>query len=170
MLSKKIASCLHLDEIQTHNCSVASNCHLINFQVQHFTMRLTDGGWRILISTCTTYNADIWVQLGISGPRKIQGRYITPLTVVASCLHLQEIPTHNSSCIYLCYLRAALHLEAGPILLEADCKKFQPFLGWRPASTTHYNKIITGTNFPICKGLRAKKLGRFNKSSIIQRI
>jgi hypothetical protein len=47
---------------------------------------------------------------------------------------------------------------------------FQPFLGWRPASTTHYNKIIKGANFPICKGLRAKKLDQFNKSSIIQRI
>jgi hypothetical protein len=64
-------------------------------------------------------------------------------------------------------IRAALHLEAGPIPLEADCMKFQPFLGWRPASTTHYGKIITGANFPICKGLRAKKLGRFNESSII---
>jgi len=41
-------------------------------------------------------------------------------------------------------VRAALHLEAGPIPIEADCMKFQPFLGWRPASTTHYNKIITG--------------------------
>jgi hypothetical protein len=67
-------------------------------------------------------------------------------------------------------LRAVLHLEAGPNPLEADCMKFQPFLGWRPASTTHYNKIITGANFPICKGLRVKKLGRSNKSSIIQRI
>jgi hypothetical protein len=67
-------------------------------------------------------------------------------------------------------LKAALHLEAGPIPLEANCMKFQPFLGWRPASTTHYNRIITGANFPICKGLRAKELGRFNKSSIIQRI
>jgi hypothetical protein len=56
-------------------------------------------------------------------------------------------------------LRAALHLEAGPNPLEADCMKFQPFLGWRPASTTHYNKIITGANIPICKGLRVKKLG-----------
>jgi hypothetical protein len=27
-----------------------------------------------------------------------------------------------------------LHLEAGPIPLEADCMKFQPFLGWRLAS------------------------------------
>ena len=62
-------------------------------------------------------------------------------------------------------LRAALHLEAGPISLEADCTKFQPFLGWRPASTTHYNKIITGANFPICKGPRAKKPSRFNKFS-----
>jgi hypothetical protein len=26
-------------------------------------------------------------------------------------------------------LRAALHLEAGPISLEADCMKFQPFFG-----------------------------------------
>jgi hypothetical protein len=34
------------------------------------------------------------------------------------------------------------------------------FLGWRPASTTHYNKIITGANFSIYKGLRAKKLAR----------
>jgi hypothetical protein len=67
-------------------------------------------------------------------------------------------------------VRAALHLEAGPIPLEADCMKFHPYLGWRPASTTHYNKIIMGANFPICKGLRAKKLGRLNKSSIIQRM
>jgi hypothetical protein len=64
-------------------------------------------------------------------------------------------------------LRAALHLEAGLVPLEADCMIFQPFLGWRPASTTHHNKIITGAHFPICKGFRAKKLGRFNKSSII---
>jgi hypothetical protein len=68
------------------------------------------------------------------------------------------------------FIRAALHLEAGPIPLEADCMEFQPFLGWRPASTTHYNKIITGADFPVCKGLRTKNLGRFNKSSIIQRI
>ena len=39
--------------------------------------------------------------------------------------------------------RAALHLET--------------LLGWRLASTTHYNKIITEANFPIWKGLRAKK-------------
>jgi hypothetical protein len=65
-------------------------------------------------------------------------------------------------------LRAALHLEAGPIPLEADCMEFQPFLGRRAASTIHYNKIITWANFFICKGLRAKKLGKFNKSSIIQ--
>jgi hypothetical protein len=71
---------------------------------------------------------------------------------------------------HTCSLRAALHLEARPIPLEADCMKFQPFLGWRPASTTHYNKIITGANLSICKGLRVKKLGRFDKSSIIQRI
>jgi hypothetical protein len=45
--------------------------------------------------------------------------------------------------------------DAGPIPLEADCMRFQPLLGWRPASTTHYNKIITGANFPISKGLRA---------------
>jgi hypothetical protein len=31
----------------------------------------------------------------------------------------------------VCILRAGLHLEAGPIPLEADCMKFQPFLGWR---------------------------------------
>ena len=67
-------------------------------------------------------------------------------------------------------LRAALHLEAGPIHLEANWMKFQPFLGWRPASTTHYNKIIAGVNFLICKGLRTKKLGRFNISSIFRRI
>jgi hypothetical protein len=67
-------------------------------------------------------------------------------------------------------LRAALHLEAGPIPLEADCMKFQPFLGWRPASTTQYNKNIRGANFLTCKGLRAKKLGRFNKFSMIQQI
>jgi hypothetical protein len=41
--------------------------------------------------------------------------------------------------------------------LEADC--IQPFLGWRPASITRCNKIIRGPNFPICKGLRATKLG-----------
>jgi hypothetical protein len=68
------------------------------------------------------------------------------------------------------HLRAALHQEVGPNPLEADCMQFQPFLGWRPASSTHYNKIITGSNLPISKGLRAKKVGRFNKSSIIQRI
>jgi hypothetical protein len=61
-------------------------------------------------------------------------------------------------------------LEAGPIPLEADCMKFQPFWGWRPASTTHCNKITIGANFPICKGLIAKKLGQFNTSSIIQQI
>jgi hypothetical protein len=55
-----------------------------------------------------------------------------------------------------------------PNPIEADCMKFQPFLGWRMASTTHYNKIITGANFSICKGLRVNKLGRSNKSSIIQ--
>jgi hypothetical protein len=62
-------------------------------------------------------------------------------------------------------LRAALHLEAaglqleaGPIALEVNCMKFQVLLGWRPASTTHYNKIITWANFPICKGLRKKFL------------
>jgi hypothetical protein len=60
-----------------------------------------------------------------------------------------------------------MHLEAGPIPLMADCIKFQPLLGWRPASTTHYNKIMTGANFLICEGLRVKKPGRFNKSSII---
>jgi hypothetical protein len=64
-------------------------------------------------------------------------------------------------------LRAALHLEARPISLEADCTKFQPYLGWRSASTTHYNKIRTGVNFPICKGPRAKKPSRFNKFSKI---
>jgi hypothetical protein len=41
----------------------------------------------------------------------------------------------------------------------ADFMKFHPFFGWRPASTSHYNKIITRVNFPIWKGLRAKKLG-----------
>jgi len=64
-------------------------------------------------------------------------------------------------------VRAALHLEARPIPLEADCMKFKPSLGGRLASTTHYDKIVTGADFPICKGIRAKKLGRFNKSSII---
>ena len=96
-------------------------------------------------------------------------------------------------------IMAALHLEPGPILLEADCMKFQPFLGWRPASTIEElrspggagvnkvsvrktslaipptfnytkNKIIMGVNFFICKGVRVKKLGRFNKYSIMQRI
>ena len=67
-------------------------------------------------------------------------------------------------------VRVALHHEAMPIPLEADCMKFQPFLGWKLASTTYYSKILTGANFPICKGLRTKKQGRFNKSSIIQRI
>ena len=55
-------------------------------------------------------------------------------------------------------LMAALHLEAGTNPLEAHCMKSQPLLSWRPASTTHYNnKIVTGANFPIWKGLRAKK-------------
>jgi hypothetical protein len=34
-------------------------------------------------------------------------------------------------------IRAALHLETRPIPLEADCMKFQPFLGWRLVLTTH---------------------------------
>jgi hypothetical protein len=38
-------------------------------------------------------------------------------------------------------LRVALHPEVGPIPLEADCMKFQPLLGWRPASTTHYIRL-----------------------------
>ena len=65
-------------------------------------------------------------------------------------------------------IRATLHLEVGPIPLEVDCMKFKPFLGWRPGSTTHYNMIIMGANFPICKGLRVKKPSPSNKSSIIQ--
>jgi len=44
--------------------------------------------------------------------------------------------------------------------------KFKLFLGWRLASTTYYKKIITGADFTICEGLRAKKLGPFNNSSI----
>jgi hypothetical protein len=44
-------------------------------------------------------------------------------------------------------LRSALHLEAGPIPLQANCIKFQPLLGWRLASTIHYEKIITWANF-----------------------
>jgi hypothetical protein len=51
---------------------------------------------------------------------------------------------------HTCYhiIRAALHLEVGPISLEANCMKVQLLLGWRPASTTHYNiTIITGANF-----------------------
>ena len=75
---------------------------------------------------------------------------------------MQQLPFHQ--------LRAALRLEAGPILLEADCMKSQFFLGWRLASTTHYDKIITWANYSICKGLRAKKLGQINKYSLIQRI
>ena len=63
-------------------------------------------------------------------------------------------------------LRAALHLVAGRIPLKADCMKFYPLLGWRSASTTHFNRIIAGVSFPICKGFRAKKLGQFDKSSI----
>jgi hypothetical protein len=57
-----------------------------------------------------------------------------------------------------------------PIPLEADCMKFQPFFGLEAGLTAHYNKIITGANLPICKGLRAKNLGRFNNSRITQRI
>jgi hypothetical protein len=37
-----------------------------------------------------------------------------------------------------------------------------------PTSTTRHNKIITGVNFLICKGLRAKKLGIFDKSRPIR--
>jgi hypothetical protein len=52
-------------------------------------------------------------------------------------------------------LRSALHLDAMPIPLEANCMKFQPFWGWRLASTTHYNKIIMGPIFPYVKASRA---------------
>jgi hypothetical protein len=58
--------------------------------------------------------------------------------------------------ILVMFLRAALHLEAGPIPLEANCMKFQPFLGWRPASTTHYNKIIKGPIFPYVKAFGSR--------------
>jgi hypothetical protein len=60
-------------------------------------------------------------------------------------------------------LKATLHLEIRPFPLEADCTKFEHFLGWRLASTTHYNEIIMRANFAIRKGLRAKKPSRFNK-------
>jgi hypothetical protein len=43
--------------------------------------------------------------------------------------------------------RFNLHLEAGLIPLEADCMKFQPLLGWRLASTTHYNYYGGGQIF-----------------------
>ena len=67
-------------------------------------------------------------------------------------------------------LRVDLHLEAWPILLRVDCMKFQPFLGWRSVSTTHYKKPITWTNFLIWEGHRTKKPSIFNKSNIIQRV
>ena len=74
--------------------------------------------------------------------------------------------------IFVCWIYllswAALHLKAGPIPFEVECMKFQPLLGWRLASTTHYNKIITRIDFSIRKGLWAKKPSRFNKSNIIQ--
>ena len=51
-------------------------------------------------------------------------------------------------------LGAALPVEAGPIPIEEDCMKFQPLLGWRPASTTYYNKIYNGGQFfPYVKAL-----------------
>jgi len=78
--------------------------------------------------------------------------------------HTKGYFTHEIECMW------PMHSKAMPIPLEVDCMKFQAFLGWRPASTTHYNKITTRATFFICKGHRAKKLGRFHKSSIIQRI
>jgi hypothetical protein len=77
---------------------------------------------------------------------------IIPISV-CYCSRLRIVTAYGIST-----LRVALHLEATPIPLEADCMKFQPFLGWRPASTTHCNQIIMRANFPICKGLRAKNV------------
>jgi hypothetical protein len=43
--------------------------------------------------------------------------------------------------------RVALLLEAMPIPLEAHRMKFQPLLGSRPASTTHYLRLYRGLIF-----------------------
>lgn len=42
------------------------------------------------------------------------------------------LPTDGRhTCTPLCKnVRAVLHLDAGPVPLEADCMKSQPFLGW----------------------------------------
>jgi len=67
--------------------------------------------------------------------------------------------------------RVALHLEARPIPLEAHRMKFQPLLGSRPASTTHYLRLYRGLIFSFVKALiRAKKPCQFNKYSKILRI
>ena len=57
----------------------------------------------------------------------------------------QHIPYFDADNIN--HLRAALYLEARPINLQADCTKFKPLLGWRPASSSHYNKIMKKKRF-----------------------
>ena len=50
---------------------------------------------------------------------------------------LSQFHGHGSWLMCEVTLRAALHLEAGPIPLEADCMKFQPFMSWRPTRGDH---------------------------------
>jgi hypothetical protein len=60
---------------------------------------------------------------------------------------LSQFHGHGSWLMCEVTLRAALHLEAGPIPLEADCMKCQPFWGWRLASISHYSEILTRGGF-----------------------
>jgi len=52
--------------------------------------------------------------------------------------------------------RAALHLEAGPIFLEANCTKFQHLLGQRPASSIQYKMMTMGAILPCIKALGSR--------------
>jgi hypothetical protein len=107
------------------------------------------------------------------------GRFTFNRTIFRTAIILGIVVIHDNiftkravhpEFMVLLYVRAALHLEAWPIPLEANGMKSQSLLGWRLVSTTHYDKIITGANFFMCEGLRAKKPGRLKIPSIIQQI
>jgi hypothetical protein len=73
----------------------------------------------------------------------------------SSSSHHKSQPYIPGEYVGLVFLRAGAAELLGVALVSV------PF-GLEPVSTTHYNKIMNGVHFITCKGLTAKKLGRFN--------
>jgi hypothetical protein len=73
--------------------------------------------------------------------------------------HHKSQPCIPREYVGLVFLRAGAAELLGVALVSI------PF-GLEPVSTTHYNKIMNGVNFITCKGLPAKKLGRFNPTDL----